>query len=217
MTYDLLGLTTTGTVDPRRVDRFPVSAAGYPPRWGHAPRAVIVLDEFMRDRVTLVKGDGRRFEGLRAAVRPTTISVLDVAHPIETGDHVERTLPNRTTEQYLVAHSGFRRAVHDLPAMYKLAVRKTAPAGEAPATQQGGGTSATAHPADVFTSVARTIATGVEGWSERERLADELAALRAAHGTPAFLGQYTRFIAAAGDHMPLLAPLVPALTKLLEV
>jgi hypothetical protein len=178
---------------------------------------VIVLDEFMRDRVTLVKGDGRRFEGLRAAVKGTTISVLDVAHPIEAGDHVERALPTGTMEEYVVVHSGFRQAVHDLPARYKLAVRRTGPGGDVPATHQGGGTHTHAHPSDVFTAVARAIATGVVGRPERERLARELAALRAAHGTPAFLRQYTRFIVAAGDQMPLLAPYIPALTTLLEV
>jgi hypothetical protein len=232
MSYDLPGITTAGAppgrVDHFRVDHFsPSSNIGGLVRRRDTPSALAMLGEFMRDRVELVKTDGRRFGQLRAAVRPSTISVLDVAHPIDAGDHIERTLPNGTIESYLVVRSALRHAVYELPAMYKLTVRRTDADDQSPcvvAEEQGGGGrarppnagDALATPADLFAALAHAIANGVEGRVERERLAAELAAMQAAAGTPAFLGRYTRFVAAGGDHMSLLAPFIPALTRLLE-
>jgi hypothetical protein len=88
------------------------------------------LDLLAKDRVTLVKKDGRRFPNLPAVVPDhRTIMTNDPSIPIEDGDDFERTLPSGVVELFAVLDAGFRAALPGLPAGYSSKVRKsTAPA-----------------------------------------------------------------------------------------
>lgn len=52
------------------------------------------FQQLMRDKVTLVKQNGQRFEALRASVQIDKIFTSDPKIPIEEGDVFERTLPS---------------------------------------------------------------------------------------------------------------------------
>jgi hypothetical protein len=63
------------------------AAIEYPvPKKGDA----VVLSMLMKDKVALVKVDGRRFENLSAMVQPDLVLLADVNLPVEEGDSVER-------------------------------------------------------------------------------------------------------------------------------
>jgi len=52
------------------------------------------LRDFLNDRVTLIKKDGRRFDNLPAAVQSGGILTNDPKIPIEDGDWFERQTPS---------------------------------------------------------------------------------------------------------------------------
>jgi len=67
----------------------------------------------------------------------------------------------------------------------------------------------------VFQEIRRQIEEGIR-IEERTEILSRLDALEQAQGTPSFVTRYTEFIAAAANHMTLIAPFIPALTQLLH-
>src|SRR2546422_9462054 len=55
------------------------------------------LRDFLNDRVTLIKKDGRRFDNLPASVQSDNILTNDPKIPIEDGDSFERQTPSGIT------------------------------------------------------------------------------------------------------------------------
>ena len=78
-----------------------------------------MLSDFMTDRVTLVKANGERREGIKANVQPATILIDDGNVPLEEDDVLERTLPNGMIERYLVLDRGYFAAWQGHPAHYQ--------------------------------------------------------------------------------------------------
>jgi hypothetical protein len=70
-------------------------------------------------------------------------------------------------------------------------------------------------PAELFTQLRLTIEEKVQAEQERDELLARLADLQSAQGTPTYLDRYQGFIAAAANHMTILAPFLPALTQLM--
>jgi hypothetical protein len=72
-------------------------------------------------------------------------------------------------------------------------------------------------PAELFTQLRRTIEEGVLVEQERNELLARLADLQSTQGTPSYLERYQSFIAAAANHITILAPFLPALTQFIEI
>jgi hypothetical protein len=70
-------------------------------------------------------------------------------------------------------------------------------------------------PTELFTQLRLIIEEKVQAEQEREELLARLADLQSTQGTPTYLDRYQRFIAAAANHMTILAPFLPALTQLM--
>lgn len=83
-----------------------------------------LFDKLMKDVVTLVKPDGRRFENIKAKVQPEIIFIHDETLPLEEDDRIYRLLPNGLQEEYLVLDRGFHQKFHDIPGGYQAKVRK---------------------------------------------------------------------------------------------
>lgn len=66
----------------------------------------------------------------------------------------------------------------------------------------------------VFDGLEAALRGAVRDQREREQLLDLAADLRRSNGSHGFLAAYQKFIAAAADHMQLLAPFLPALSGL---
>jgi hypothetical protein len=67
----------------------------------------------------------------------------------------------------------------------------------------------------VFQTLRESIQSGIPSERQAEVLA-RLDALEKARNTPSFGVRYTEFIAAAANHMTVIAPFIPALTELLH-
>ncbi len=83
-----------------------------------------MLRSMLKDRVTLVKRDGRRFEKIRASVQTRKIFSADPKIPIEEGDVFERLLPSGITEQYIVTDPGFMQGMGSIRAHYQTTVQR---------------------------------------------------------------------------------------------
>ena len=82
------------------------------------------ISRLLKDRVTLVKKDGRRFENLPASVQSGLIFTDNPKIPIEDGDQFERQLPSGIVDVFTVVDSGFYKRFHSIPAHYQSKVRK---------------------------------------------------------------------------------------------
>ena len=84
----------------------------------------MALRNMLRDRVTLVKQDGRRFENVRASVQSDKIFTDDPKLPIEEGDRFERSLPSGLLETYVVTDRGFMEGMGGISSHYRSKVEK---------------------------------------------------------------------------------------------
>jgi hypothetical protein len=82
------------------------------------------FDQLLRDRITVVKPDGRQFEDVKANVQFDSISIYDTTIPLEEGDKIYRPLPHNLTEEYIVLDRGYHEKFHSIPARYQATVRK---------------------------------------------------------------------------------------------
>jgi hypothetical protein len=68
----------------------------------------------------------------------------------------------------------------------------------------------------IFSNLRQEIESRVPEGAERQDMLERLTALEKADNTPSFKQRYIDFIAAAANHMTLIAPFIPALTELLS-
>jgi hypothetical protein len=192
----------------------------------------MAFDDMMSELVTLVKADGRQFTNIRASVQPNKIFIDDSKLPIEEGDKFHRILPNGHTEVYLVLDRGFYKGMHGIPDHYQVSVRKETALSKhqtGPTVYNVTGPNArininsvdlSANVVDIsaenlFTELRKAIREGVAETSRRAAVLKAVDGLETSKEKPSFGQRYREFIAAAADHMTLLAPFIPALTQLL--
>jgi hypothetical protein len=69
---------------------------------------------------------------------------------------------------------------------------------------------------EFFADLRGRIDAEVPEGDERRKIVESLAALQESHGKPAFAQRYTDFMAAAANHIKVIAPFIPALTEMLH-
>jgi hypothetical protein len=192
-----------------------------------------MLSSFMNDRVTLVKSNGQRIEGIRASVQPSKIFIDDGTLPLEEDDILERSLPNGMTERYVVLDRGFFAAFHGTPAHYQAKVQKTtAKPRVAAATNvyylsgpnarvnvQSTDSSTNilnVNSAELFSQIVQAVQAGIASDVERAAILDRVHAIEASVASPGYLTAYQQLIAAAANHMTIIAPFLPALAQLAQ-
>ena len=196
-----------------------------------------IFGEFLNDRVTLVKKDGQRFENLSASVQPGLIFTDNPKIPIEDGDQFERQLPSGIVDVFTVVDSGFQQGLHSIPAHYQSKVRKNtaeSPRSPRPAAEpqvvynligpnarvniQSSDSSTnvvSVESAVLFDDLRKTIRESSLDSTVEQQLIQNVEAMQSAVGTKKFAEHYGEFIAAAADHMTLVAPFLPALAQML--
>jgi hypothetical protein len=181
------------------------------------------------DRITLVKKDGTVFkEGVLASVGAKTIIVEDMTLPIERGDHILRKLPSNLNEDYVVTQA---TCYTGHLAHWEVKYRKS---GEAATSVQtivnnisGHNARVNIHSTDnsnnqvvensekVFSELAEVLRQNVDHNDERDKLIRLVEEMRRGARVGTFTEKYRDFIAAAADHMTMVAPFLPALSQLL--
>lgn len=188
--------------------------------------------DLMRDQVTLIKQDGRRFEGIFASVQGDKIYTDDTFIPIEEGDTFERTLPNGIVERYTILDAVYYEGIKGIKSNYQCDVRKETKIDRSPLPTQTVynliGPNARVNiqsvdastnlieiePKDLFDKLRHTIQQEIADKSFSDKLSKKADELEQAQGTNKFVDKYREFIALAADHVTLLAPFIPALSQL---
>ena len=193
--------------------------------------------KLLNDRVTLIKKDGQRFENLSASVQPGLIFTDNPKIPIEDGDQFERQLPSGIVEVFTVVDLGFQQGGVTIPAHYQSKVRKNtaeSPRSPRPAAEpqvvynligpnarvniQSSDSSTnvvSVESAVLFDDLRETIRESSLDSTVEQQLIQNVEAMQSAVGTKKFAEHYGEFIAAAADHMTLVAPFLPALAQML--
>jgi len=192
------------------------------------------FDSLMRDKVTLIKKDGKRFENIRASVQRGKIYTNDPAIPIEDGDVFERTLPNGIVEPYDILDAGFMQGPEGSRSHYQSVVRKQTKIdplaqpsqtiyyliGPNPRVNiQSIDSSANlvgVEPTQLFGRIREAIGESVQDVELLKKLQEKVTDLEKAQGTTGFMARYQEFMALAANHMTLLAPFIPALSQMLR-
>jgi hypothetical protein len=192
------------------------------------------FDSLMRDKVTLIKKDGNRFENIQASVQRDKIFTNDPAIPIEDGDVFERTLPNGIVEHYTILDAGFMQGTGGIKSHYQSVVRKQTkidPLAQpsqiiynligpnARVNIQSIDSSANlveVEPAELFGRIREAIGQSVQDGKLLKKLQEKVTELEKAQGTTGFMARYQEFMALAANHMTLLAPFIPALSQMLR-
>ena len=76
------------------------------------------------DRISIVKLDGQRFDGLKASVPGNKIFMTGSTPLIEPGDMITCARSNGSEESFRVLDPGFHERFHGIPAGYQMSVQK---------------------------------------------------------------------------------------------
>jgi hypothetical protein len=189
------------------------------------------LNSRMKDIVTLLKKDGKRFENIRASVQRDKIFTNDPIIPIEEGDVFERTLRNGIIERYTILDAGYYEA---MGGHYQSVVRKQTKID--PSVQSTHivynliGPNARVNiqsfdsstnkveigPKELFERLHSTITENISDKELLQKLQNKVTELEKTQGTHNFLARYQEFMTLAANHMTVLAPFMPALAQLLK-
>ena len=83
-----------------------------------------MFKSLLKDKITLVKEDGNKFENIEANVQPKLITVFNETIPFESGDVIERVLPNGISEKFNIIDPTFYQKIGGLPGHYQIKVEK---------------------------------------------------------------------------------------------
>lgn len=84
-----------------------------------------MFNNMMRDRVILIKKGGIVFkENIAANVGLNQITIMQSNLPIEVGDVLQRVLPSKLVEDYIVTDPGYRHGLHSIPPHFQAKVRR---------------------------------------------------------------------------------------------
>ncbi len=82
------------------------------------------FSSLMTDTVSVLKKDGRRFDGIKASVQKGKIFMSGCTLLIESGDLIQRKMSNGGEETFEVIDPGFHEQFHSIPAGYQMTVKK---------------------------------------------------------------------------------------------
>jgi hypothetical protein len=186
----------------------------------------------LNDRVTLVKKDGTVFKrDVPASVQTKMIFIHDATLPIETDDHILRTLPSKLDEDFIVTDATFYNAgslgLTHWEIKYRRSNAPLAPTQTIINNISGHNARVNISSTDnsvnqmvensekVFSELAEALRRNVAQDDARDRLLTLVEDMRSGASKGTFKEKYQKFITAAANHMTIVAPFLPALTQLL--
>ena len=191
------------------------------------------MRNLMRDKVSLIKEDGSRFDDIKANVQPDKIFIDDASLPIEEGDKLERTLPNNLVESYVVLDRGYYESIGGISSHYQVKVRKeSAIPVRTPSpvvynligdssrvninSQDASANVVNITRSNLFEEMKRVIEENEDNVDKKSKLLSQIDEMEDAQGTDELKERYREFVATAADHMTLLTPFLLAITQLLS-
>jgi hypothetical protein len=191
-----------------------------------------MFNELMTDRVTIHSHDGKDYADIPASVQRGKIFVDRADIPIRPGDRISRRTPAGVEEVWVVDDPGFFKGGHGFPDHYQMRVHwidAAAPLKMPHTVYNVTGPNARINtnsvdaslnvvnqaPAELFSALRDVINTHISDVADRDALLERTTALQAASNTKSFAARYAEFMSVAANHVEILAPFIPALTKLL--
>ena len=189
----------------------------------------------MRDRVTIILSDGERHEDIRASVQRKQVIINDTTIPISVGDRIERSLPSgqkeiliatnvhlwtggvRIPDHYEIDYEreGTERSRSEVPGVNVNVSDSPQARVNVNSTDQSTNTIHQQRE-EVFSGIRQLLDESVTDQSELALLHQKIEDMESNLGSGDFTTAYQDFIAAAANHMTVLAPMLPALTGLLS-
>lgn len=194
-----------------------------------------MLSNMLKDKVTLIKKDGERYENIKASVQKEIIFIDDASLPIEENDRFIRKLSNGLEESYIIIDRGFYEKFSGVNAHYQCEVQKET-------SQQfkqwasnvttynfhGSNSRVNVNSTDnstntvniskenVFSELKFALQQGITSDEGLDELLASVDDMEASKGSPAFTSKYQRFIDTAASHMTVIAPFIPMLSHFLS-
>ncbi|HTS41477.1 MAG TPA: hypothetical protein VMH84_13170 [Xanthobacteraceae bacterium] len=190
-----------------------------------------MFKNFPQSELSIVAADGTIRHKVKGIIDSKLATIPDPNVVIHTGDEIRRILPNGTEEVFEVLDPVFYQKMHGVPAHFQVKIRRK---GEFPKGTGGNFTihisgpnarvniSSTDNSHNIVAnrSVFGDLKTAIEKSVPVEEHGKLLTAIermeRGVGNRPALLQAYQDFMSSAANHMTVIAPFLPALTKLLS-
>ena len=188
--------------------------------------------ELLNDTVSIVRADGTKYENIPASVQEERIFMGDVTVPVAVGDRVERDLPSGQTEILIVTNVHLSRGFGGIPDFYEIDYKPEGVQQPQPTTfnfnvSDSPQTRVNLYSTDqskniingqseqLFTQIRELLRESIADSPDLDVLLERVDDMERSRATGDFTRAYRDFVAAAADHISILAPMLPALTSLL--
>lgn len=188
------------------------------------------ISDLLNDLVSLVKKDGTIFkEGVRASVQGNKVFITDATLPIEAGDHILRQLPSGLNEDHEVESANFLSG--GSLSHWELRTRRSGqPSGSVQTivnhitgnnarvninSTDNSANSVTDNSERLFSELASALNNQIPPSADKERLLSIVDDMKNRRDGRTFKEKYQDLVESAANHMTVLAPFLPALTRLL--
>jgi hypothetical protein len=188
-----------------------------------------VFDDFLTDKVALLKDDGTIRENIPASVSQKGILIQDVTLPIAVGDKLIRKQPSGLEDVFVVDDPGYHAEFHGIPAAFQIRYHRadrlpqtphivnyevSGPNARINVQSQDYSTNTVNDPSQMFSNL-RYVVDNALAEAERAPIREAVNQMESTYGTATFLTSYTKFLSIAADHLTVFAPFLPALAQLL--
>jgi hypothetical protein len=188
-------------------------------------------EQFPQSDIDIVDAEGNVRCSTKCLINKNTITIPDASINIEIGDEIRRKLPNGKEEVFTVLDPPFREQWQGFPARYEVNVSRKG------AFAAGTGGNYRIHVSgansrvnigstdnsrnimsnsDVFSDMRAAIESSALSAAVKAELRQVTERMEGAKDRDSFVLAYQNFIASAANHMTVLAPFLPALSKLLS-
>ena len=182
------------------------------------------LSSLHRDRITLTKKDGTKFENIHSSVQTNKIFTYNTKIIVDEGDTFSRKLPNGKIEYYEVINPVFYNGLGGIPANYQIEVRKTTQAPKQPSININATGNAKVNVNSIDNSINNSFNNDLEIFDKLLSIAGQIPnntkitksiieMKDSISNKESFKEKYNNFIQSAAAHMTLFAPLIAELTK----
>ena len=190
-----------------------------------------MFDRFMNSNIKLVKKDGTVVDNIKASVQTNEIFVNCSDIVFDEGDTILRKLSNGKEENYTITLATFYENFGGIPAHYELKVRKNIVGQENIAkttsiTVNASGnakinidsvdnsiTNTYSNDSKLFEDLLNIISKNIEDNQSILKLVEEMK--DNISNKEVYKIKYSEFIQSVANHMTIIAPFIPYLTKLL--
>lgn len=184
----------------------------------------MMLNSLHKDRITLIKKDGTKFENIQANVQTDKIFTYNTKIIVEEGDIFLRKLPNGKMEYYEVINPVFYNRLGGIPDRYQIEVRKTTQPSKQPSININATGNAKVNVNSVDNSINNSFNNDLEIFDKLLSIAEQITnnteitksiieMKNSIRDKESFKEKYNNFIQSAATHMTAFVPLIKELTK----